>query len=230
MPYHPPVKYRAYLGHGLFWLLCCLPLWGWTAEQVSLPDAVKRLQNFLLTVKTLEADFVQRIEQPESGLPAESRGHISTAKPGRFRWDYQTPNQQTIVSDGQTIWFYEPDLAQVTVGKAKRLDNTPAVLLSSDLPLHTVFSWRTTEDPQLHLPVVHLLPKKEGSIKEIELVLDPHRDELLKLTTRDSLGHVSHFTFEHMRINQPIGSSRFQFEIPAHVDVIEEQSQSSDAP
>ncbi|CAK0745324.1 exported hypothetical protein [uncultured Gammaproteobacteria bacterium] len=75
---------------GLLWLLL---LYAGTAVAQSPVDSagalplttpVKRLQAFLNKTKTLEADFTQRIEEPEAGVPAESTGHIATAKPGRF--------------------------------------------------------------------------------------------------------------------------------------------------
>ncbi|MBF0459842.1 MAG: outer membrane lipoprotein chaperone LolA [Magnetococcales bacterium] len=219
--------------HWLFWVVLFLPVGLFAADSAdppSLADPVQRLQDFLNQTKTWEADFLQQIEAPEAGVPAESAGHIATAKPGRFRWDYRTPTLQTIVSDGQTIWFYEPDLAQVTVGKASRLDNTPALLLSSSAPLQTVFTWEVSVDESLNLPAVHLRPRKSGTIQEIILILYPDRDELLKLTTRDSLGHISHFTFRNMRINQPVAGDRFQFKIPPNVDIIEDRAQPSEAP
>ncbi|MBF0161907.1 MAG: outer membrane lipoprotein chaperone LolA [Magnetococcales bacterium] len=219
----------------LLWALLPTGVWaaqaaGETAQATTMTAPVKRLQAFLKKTKTLEADFVQRIENAESGVPTESSGHIATAKPGRFRWDYRTPAPQTLVSDGQSIWFYEPDLAQVTVGKATRLDNTPAVLLSSDVPLHTLFTWETTEDPQLQLPAVRLFPRTKGTVQEILLVLHPERDELLKLITHDSLGHISHFTFQGMRINRALAAEHFQFKIPPQVDIIEDTVHPSESP
>ncbi len=215
-----------------YWLLwlCWLPLCAWSAEPdgKGMPPLLERLQGFLNKVKTLEADFYQRVENPEAGVPGESQGHISTSKPGRFRWDYQQPHLQTIVSDGQTLWFYEPDLAQVTVAKASRLDQTPAVLLSSSVTLAQTFTWELGEEPNLHIPAIRLFPRQGGSVKEIMLVLHPERDELLKLTTHDSLGHVSHFTFRGMRINQAVGAERFRFAIPPGVDIIEDRAQPAD--
>ncbi|MBF0185096.1 MAG: outer membrane lipoprotein chaperone LolA [Magnetococcales bacterium] len=214
------------------WLMFCLgllPVWALAAEpDRGLPPEVDRLQRFLNKVKTLEADFYQRIENPEAGVPGESNGHISTSKPGRFRWDYQKPQEQTIVSDGETIWFYEPDLAQVTVSKASKLDQTPAVLLSSTVSLAQTFTWEIGEEPNLHIPAIRLFPRQSGSVKEIMLVLHPEREELLKLTTHDSLGHVSHFTFRGMRSNHPVAAERFRFAIPPGVDIIEDRSQSAD--
>ncbi|WP_193771215.1 outer membrane lipoprotein chaperone LolA [Candidatus Magnetaquicoccus inordinatus] len=214
----------------LFLWLCFLPVGGWSAgaESKGVPPLVERVQLFLNKVKTLEAEFYQRIENPEAGVPGESQGQISTSKPGRFRWDYQQPYEQTIVSDGQSIWLYEPDLAQVTVTKASRLDQTPALLLANSVSLVQSFTWEVSEEPHLHLPALRLFPRQGGSVKEITLVLHPERDELLKLTTQDSLGHVSHFTFRGMRINQSVPAERFRLAIPPGVDIIEDRAQSSD--
>ena len=30
-----------------------------------------------------------------------------------MRWDYDPPDPQTIVGDGETLWIYQPDLKQV---------------------------------------------------------------------------------------------------------------------
>lgn len=192
----------------------------------SLPPSaiVERLQKFLDRLETLDADFVQRVVDPEAGVPAESRGHFSTAKPNRFRWDYHTPTEQLIVSDGRTIWFYEQDLAQVVVGDTQRLNKTPAVLLSSGAKLHTVFTWEVFKDAALKLPSIRLFPREQGTIREIVLTLHPDRDELLQLVTNDSLGHLSYFSFQNMRINQPIAQDRFQFEIPPGVDIIQDRA------
>lgn len=201
------------------------------AADTSIPSssaALERLQIFLDNLQTLEADFVQRVVEPEAGVPATSRGHITTARPNRFRWDYHIPTEQTIVSDGQKIWFYEPDLQQVTIGNTSQLDNTPALLLSSGTQIPTLFTWEILMDAMSNLPSVRLFPKKNGTIQEIVLTMHPKRNELLKLTTSDSMGHTSHFSFHNMRINQSVSKERFQFEIPANVDIIQDYSKSSD--
>ena len=30
-----------------------------------------------------------------------------------MRWDYDAPDKQTIVGDGETLWLYQPDMNQV---------------------------------------------------------------------------------------------------------------------
>ena len=130
---------------------------------------LQRLQRFLDTLQTLEADFVQQVVTPEAGIPAESRGHISTTRPNRFRWDYHQPNEQVIVSNGEKIWFYERDLQQVTVRNSRELEGTPAVLLSAGGQLEELFSWEIMHDQSFNAASVRLVPKKRGTIQVLVL-------------------------------------------------------------
>lgn len=206
------------------------PIHGNRPPPPDLPAELLRLQHFLDTLHTLEADFVQLVLEAGASVPTENKGHISTAKPNRFRWDYHTPVEQTIVSNGQTIWFYEPDLEQVTLSDAKRLDDTPAILLSSNAKLQTLFTWQIIKDVTSTLASVRLFPRKSGTIQEIVFTLHPERDEILKLTTYDTLGHTSYFSFQNMLINQPVPEARFLFKIPPNMDIIQDYAQPSDLP
>src|SRR5581483_1373046 len=101
----------------------------------SADDALKR---FVEGAQTISAGFEQ-IQRDEGGKTIESTaGHMWIARPssgargaGRFRWSYEKPYQQLMVCDGDKIWMYDPDLAQVTVRPAAAaLAGTPAQLLS----------------------------------------------------------------------------------------------------
>ena len=53
------------------------------------------------------------------------------SRPGKFRWEYAKPYEQTIVGDGTRLWIYDKDLNQVTVRKLDRaLGASPAALLA----------------------------------------------------------------------------------------------------
>ena len=194
------------------------------ANEEPIPRAVQRLQHFLNSLKTLKADFIQKAAVSKEGIPTESYGHFTTARPNRFRWDYHKPVEQTLVSNGQTIWFYESDLEQVTLSDATRLEDTPALLFSSGEPLSALFTWKIAQDAVSKIPIVQLFPRKNGSIQQIDLILHPDREELMQLITHDSLGNISVFSFQNMHINQPVPEGRFQFIIPPNVDIIRDQS------
>ncbi len=193
---------------------------GWAAGD-SDRSVLDRLQSFLDRTQTLEADFTQRSLTLDSGMPPESHGHFSSSKPGRFRWDYRAPNSQLILSDGQTVWFYEPDLEQVTVGTADYLDQTPAALLSSKARVEKLFHWRVTQDSIWQLPQINLIPKQEGPVQKVAIILHPKQDRILKLEVTDSLGNRSDFQFSAIVFNQTLDDKLFHFKVPPGVDVIQ---------
>ena len=45
----------------------------------------------------------------------ESKGRLWIERPNKFRWNYESPAKQQIVSDGTRLWIYDEDLKQVTV-------------------------------------------------------------------------------------------------------------------
>ncbi len=63
--------------------------------------------------------FTQKTIYADSNETTLSRGRIWIKGPDKMRWEYQSPEQQILVSDGKTIWYYTPDLNQVMVGKVE---------------------------------------------------------------------------------------------------------------
>ncbi|MBF0134284.1 MAG: outer membrane lipoprotein chaperone LolA [Magnetococcales bacterium] len=182
--------------------------------------AFTRLQSFISGMHTMEADFLQRVVNPAQGTPEESKGRFYASRPGKFRWDYLFPFVQNIVSDGKEIFFYEPDLKQVSIANWSRLNDSPASFFVSNEPLETVFDWSVYSDPVFHSPAVHLKPKKAGEVQYIDVVLSPENDSLIRLSILDTMGNLSHFHFYKSRINADIPPDRFQFKVPEGVDIV----------
>lgn len=191
------------------------------ADKGATPPEVQRLQTFMDRLKSVEADFEQRLLDAEADQPRESRGQFSAARPGRFRWDYNTPFKQVIVADGQVVWFYEPDLSQVTRSPAAKLDKTPAGFLTSGKRLEEIFTWEVVPGPQNDQPAVVLRPLQEGSVHWIAITLHPQKEEIADFVVEDSLKHRSRFKFFNWRSNPDIPAGRFRFEPPKGVDVID---------
>jgi outer membrane lipoprotein carrier protein len=178
-----------------------------------------RLESFLKRVRSLRAEFHQVLLN-ESGKPLEkSKGIFFLQRPGKFRWDYREPFSQTIVADGTHIWFYDPDLEQVTVKSQNlALGNTPALLLSGErlpqesfqinnLPPHNSLTW------------VELLPRdKEATFDRLLLGFD--NDSLRQMELHDSFGQTTRLSFSEIKINLSLDSSLFIFTPPEGVDVV----------
>jgi outer membrane lipoprotein carrier protein len=223
-------------GPSLFWrsliVFCTVALMltsGVAAEKPQDPT-IARLQSFLSRLQTIEADFTQHVEEAGGEVPEASRGRFSAKQPGLFRWDYREPFEQMILSDGESVYYYEKDLAQVTKSRASLLEETPAAFFVSDRPLTETFTLTVIEDSIWKLPGVRMVPLKDGTIEEITLTLHPKKDEILNLEVLDSLGNRSRFTFLKIRYNQPLEQDRFKFTIPDGVDLIDDPGNGQKTP
>jgi len=88
---------------------------------VTHASSLDALAVFLKTTQSGRADFTQVVTSParpdQAVRSKTSVGSFAFVRPLRFRFDYQKPFPQTIVADGQTLWLYDADLAQVTARK-----------------------------------------------------------------------------------------------------------------
>ena len=106
------------------------------SAQLASADGLKSLESFMKDSQTGRADFSQVVTSPpKDGQVARTKtssGTFEFQRPGRFRFVYKKPFEQTIVADGQTLWLYDADLNQVTQrAQAQALGSTPAALLAS---------------------------------------------------------------------------------------------------
>ncbi|MFA6053094.1 MAG: outer membrane lipoprotein chaperone LolA [Methylobacter sp.] len=179
---------------------------------------VKQLKAFLESSKSLSADFKQVLIN-EAGNPVQtSYGVFYLQRPGKFRWDYQKPFQQQIVSNSGKVWFYDTDLEQVTVKKLdESLGSTPALLLSGDISLEDNFIMKE-QGVDGDLQWIKLLPKsQESSFKYILIGLS--KGSLGGMELSDNFGQLTRIYFSNVILNPPIKQTLFQFNAPKGVDV-----------
>lgn len=60
------------------------------------------------TVKTLQADFVQVVDNPMLGDPDTTRGKLYQRRPSYFAMRFAEPKGDRIVADGKKLWLYTP--------------------------------------------------------------------------------------------------------------------------
>ena len=192
----------------LLWLLC---LSGALAETPAL------VEQFFSDLQTLQADFDQQVVDSNNRLVQSSQGRMWIMRPGRFRWDYETPYRQQLVADGERLWSYDEDLEQVTVQAAAQvLTATPAMLLSGNQPLEDVFIIEASGTER-----VQLTPKSDDSnVTGLQLYFA--NDLLQRIEARDTFGNTTTFTFSNLKRNPELQPALFHFEPPAGADVVGE--------
>ena len=96
----------------------------------SAATVVARVQKYYDSTKDLRAKFEQQIESA-SRAPSKASGEVWLKKPGKMRWDYAKPEKKLMVSDGATLWVYEPEDEQAYKQDLKGNDAAGAGLVSA---------------------------------------------------------------------------------------------------
>jgi outer membrane lipoprotein carrier protein len=185
----------------------------------DLKQVLDGLQSHYRETRSFSAKFSE--ELASVGAPKRNRsGTVSFLKPGRMRWDFDEPEKQTIVSDGTTVYSYDPDLNQVVetpLKQALKSSSATSFLLGiGNINRDFKAEFADTQTPGL---IDLKLDAKTGGYK-IEIGLDPKGYNLMTLTLTDQLGDVTKITFTDVHNNVQLPDSTFAFKTPDGADVV----------
>ena len=187
-----------------------------TSAPTATPATVQR---YFQNLQSLRVDFIQRVFDERGRVMQTSSGQMLMRKPGKFRWDYQTPAEQVIVADGERLWAYDVDLAQVTVRKLDQaLSSTPLALLSGAAPIEEAFTVGSVRR-QDGLEWYELTPKQPQP--EFRLLRVAFRGEaLISLELEDNFGQRTRLDFQKLERNPAFDPALLKFTPPPGVDVV----------
>lgn len=178
------------------------------------------LAGLLESYQSYQADFIQIVVNQNGNNVQDTRGSLKAKRPGMFYWETSAPLSQFIVSNGDTVEVYDPDLEQVTIHNLDdRVQSTPALLLSGQVDnLEQTYrvTGRQIGDNTLEFT---LEPRSPDSLFT-SLRLTFFKGELQEMRMQDSLGQVSILSFDDIRLNEPVAASAFTLEYPEGVDII----------
>mgnify|MGYP003703627059 CR=1 FL=1 len=204
------VSRRALMGLGLGLGL------GWSQLALA-AGAADALRAFVQDAKAGRASFTQTVHAPNGNRTKVSTGRFEFSRPNRFRFEYQKPYAQTIVSDGEKVWFHDPDLNQVTVRKlGEALGSTPAAILAGQ-SIERDFDLKDQPD-QDGLSWVLATPKgKDGTIQSLRVGFKGRSLSVIEIA--DSFGQRSVLQFADLQILPSLPPATFHFAVPAGADV-----------
>lgn len=184
--------------------------------------AVEKLKSLLNKTQSLSANFSQITIEEDGTDGRQSEGVFLLQRPGKFRWSYLKPYQQTIVSNGEKIWFYDADLEQVTIKKVDAaLGSAPALLLSGKVAMDENFTLEALGQIE-GLGWIKLIPKSEESaFKYIMIGIDEKFMRAMELS--DNFGQLTRINFSDANTDTEIDPSNFQLDPPPGVDIFEEE-------
>ena len=159
-----------------------------------------------------------------------SSGTFEFLRPNRFRFVYKKPFEQSIVSDGQTLWLHDLDLNQVTSRKLEQaIGGSPAAVIAAAADLRglqadfSLAALPAKVGAKDGLQWVQAIPKaKDGQLQSINVGFKAtdKGSELAVLEILDSFGQRSVMSFSQFEVNPALAAASFQFKPPAGSDVI----------
>jgi outer membrane lipoprotein carrier protein len=186
------------------------------ADDAALTSFVQRLGG----TTTLEADFVQTVQDQQGQVLQQTEGRLAIANPGKLRWETRPPYEQLVVSDGKVVWVYDQDLEQVTIRNLEmRVQDTPALLLGGR-QADVASNFEVSQFQQDDLRVFHLIPHDKSQLFE-SLEFAYQADQLVSMTIADATGQVTDIQLSNVARNQPLDGMAFVFDVPEGVDVID---------
>jgi outer membrane lipoprotein carrier protein len=208
---------------------------------------VKAIENRYRNVKTLKAAFLQTYRDGRSGIQIES-GTVYFSRPGRMRWEYESPETKLFLADGKMVWFFVPADRTVTRSPVKESDDwrTPLALLTGKAKLSqlcervTVASAPARESDHSVLnciPRGTKLPKNDsGGAQDASLegVFSPAPYDRVLLEVDSATGELAdvrilqqggvelEFRFGRWEQGLPLEAAMFRFQAPPGVAVLDE--------
>lgn len=190
--------------------------------QLSFALGSESLKKFYEQTYAMQANFHQIVTDSKGRKVQEVRGEMQMKRPNKFRWDYQKPYEQQIISDGKQVWLYDTDLAQVTIRALdKALGSSPAALLAGDEDVDANYVLRDF-NRQDQLEWVAVVPKvNETGFNKINLAFNKAQ-MLQEMELVDSFGQQTRIVFSEQKQNPTIAAKTFLFKTPKNVDVVGE--------
>lgn len=207
---------------------------------------VRAVENRYHSAKTLKAIFLERYSSARDSLQVES-GTVYFSRPGRMRWEYESPQTKLFVADGKMVWFFVP--ADHTVTRAPMKESadwrTPLALLTGKTKLSTLCDRIDVDSAATSATVGHVtlrcLPRGEGKksaglsgtvngdaslagpdqpFDQVLLEVDGQTGALSDVRVLQPGGIELDFRFGNWVENIPLDESLFHFQPPAGVAIV----------
>ena len=151
-----------------------------------------------------------------------SSGKFEFERPGRFRWNYVKPYEQTIVADGQKLYVYDRDLNQVTIKKlTAAVPASPASILFGTGDFERDFDVREDGNRDGLAWVIAKPRTRESQFESIRIGMNGA--VLAAMQIVDSFGQTTDLRFSGFERNPKLDAAAFQFVVPKGADVLEDK-------
>lgn len=199
------------------------------SEHRAATDA-ERLTGLLADLTTFRADVRQLITESSGGVLEESDIQFMLKRPHGFYWETLAPFPELIVTNGSTLWNYQPDLMQLTIEDWNPDESELAAQLlggatEAIVDEYDINAVAVADDDWEFV----LRPLDPASLYE-RVILYFADDLLESILLINTNGQRTLWEFYNRQLNAPIDDAQFSFVLPDDdfLDVIDNRSAARD--
>lgn len=185
---------------------------------VSAQSATDQLQRFVKEVHSASGQFSQNTVDAQGNARPAQTGEFAFKRPGKFKWSVLLPYEQLVISDGQQLYQYDPDLNQLTQrGVDQAIGTSPAAILFGSGQLEDSFELVDQADAD-GLNWLRATPKsKDAGFSYVDIAFKQSRP--VRLVLLDTFDQKTIIELTEVEVAE-VPDQAFQFTAPAGVDVV----------
>ena len=177
-------------------------------------DTKSELQSKLSTLNALSSAFSQTVTRKDGSVVSQSSGRLALKKPDKFMLHTTSPDEQVLFTKGNTVYFYDPFVNQVSIFDKQELYSSPFMLLTSKS--ESVWGqYEVEKEGNGYL----LKAKNPGQVVSIKLVLQGELVSELYVQLKD--GNTNHYTLSQVKTQ--VSDSSFEYKIPEDAQIDDER-------
>ena len=183
------------------------------SHSIAQQSAGDELESLLAGLDKFSANFEQRVTESDGYLLDEQQGVLSFERPALIFWEVEEPFPSTLVSDGEQVFLYDPDLNQVTIREwSANPSENPVAVFVGEQSIQDYYLVTKRADEFLLQPL-----EQNTGYQELRLTFKSDKPETMQLL--DSLGQLTQISFS--KVNKAdIPKSPYEFDIPVDAEII----------
>ncbi|WP_404402800.1 outer membrane lipoprotein chaperone LolA [Idiomarina seosinensis] len=175
-------------------------------------SARQELQNRLQQMQSLSADFTQTVTAANGETLQQLTGELAIKRPAQLLWQTDPPDDTLMIASGETVWYYNPFVEQVTLYHQSDIAaNSPMLLLLTG----TQEQW---QDYQVSEPEADYYTVRDNEA-DSELRLRFDQQQLSSIWLRQQQGDIIEINLAEVQLNPQLSPDKFEFTVPDGVEV-----------
>lgn len=205
----------------------------YSGQKESIDTVVDKIQKKYGEIADFHADFTQEATVKALNKVQKSDGEVWFKKPGKMRWNYYEPFKDEIVSDGNTLWFYNEEEKQVIESPLDSVSGTEttSTLLSGLGRIKNLYKTSFSDSKEFQSDgnyLIDLRPKDEGEdYNKVTLSINKNTMMVDTIYLYDPFGNLTKVKLKDIQVDKGVSDSLFKFKVPSGVEVIKPPASSA---